>query len=85
MRKEIKKLIAATMSMALVLGVGNMVNSSAAEKKIAYRAFSFKVESGYAATKNKGDTVKRTTNDVSNAWGVNFKTSDEPTKDNKKT
>ena len=84
MRKEIKKLIAATMSMALVLGVGNMVNSSAAEKKIAYRAFSFKVESGYAATKNKGDTVKRTTNDVSNAWGVNFKTSDEPTKDNKK-
>lgn len=40
-RKEIKKLIAATMSMALVLGVGNMVNSSAAEKKIAYRAFSF--------------------------------------------
>lgn len=69
MRREIKKLIAATMSMALVLGVGNMVNSSAAEKKIAYRAFSFKVESGYAATKNKGYTVKRTTNDVSNAWG----------------
>ena len=33
MRREIKKLIAATMSMALVLGVGNMVNSSAAEKK----------------------------------------------------
>ena len=44
MRKEIKELIAATMSMALVLGVGNTVNIKAGtESKIKAESFCFEI------------------------------------------
>lgn len=70
MRKEIKKLIAATMSMALVLGVGNTVNIKAGtESKIKAESFCFEIKSHCAASRNPG-SIKRTSHKTDNAWSV---------------
>ena len=77
MRKEIKKLIAATMSMALVLGVGNTVNIKAGtESKIKAESFCFEIKSHCAASRNPG-SIKRTSHKTDNAWSVDFRKSNE--------
>ncbi len=82
MRKEIKKLIAATMSMALVLGVGNTVNIKAgtnAEDPVAARAFCISVKEKCEASIAEKSSTKRTSKKTDNAWSVKFISSTEST------
>ncbi len=87
MRREVKKLMTAALSMAIIVAAGNTINSGASQKKekIPEMAFSFELKDNYYGTKNKGNTVQRKTSDLNNAWGVHFKTSNEETKNNAAT
>ncbi|CCZ40297.1 putative uncharacterized protein [Clostridium sp. CAG:122] len=74
-RKEIKKIMAATLGLSIIFGAGNAINSSAASA-LSKRAFSFyvKPERGKSHTQN---SMYRTASSSDNAWMVNFKASDE--------
>ena len=87
MRREVKKLMTAALSMAIIVAAGNTINRGASQKKekIPEMAFSFKLKDNYYGTKNEGNTVQRKTSDLNNAWGVHFKTSNEETKNNAAT
>lgn len=81
MRKEIKKLIAATMSLAMLVGAGNVTTSSARGKSLGQSLFSFDIRHNYQNS-SSGNTRKRETKDMENAWGVQLNTSKEA-KDNR--
>ena len=74
MRKEIKKLIAATMSLAMLVGAGNVTTSSARGKSLGQSLFSFDIRHNYQNS-SSGNTRKRETKDMENAWGVQLNTS----------
>lgn len=76
MRKEIKKIVAATLSLALLIGVGNTINSSAATGGAKKRSFSFAVNGDCKPT-NSEDYYYRSTDNVRNAWGVQLDYSNE--------
>ena len=81
MRKEIKKIVAATLSLALLVGVGSVENSSAHGEALSNSLFSFDIRHNYLKSHDDNDR-KRDTTDTENAWGVQLNTSKE-TKKNK--
>lgn len=83
MRKEVKKIMAATLSLAMLMGVGNTVDSSAANA-LNKKAFSFNVESNHGRNHTK-ESMKRTAKATDNAWMVDFRASNETSSGNTAT
>lgn len=81
MRREIKKLIAATMSMAMLIGAGNTVMSSASGAGAPRKSFSFKIKADYKPSISVDNYLEnyvyRSTADSNNAWMVDFRNSNE--------
>lgn len=76
MRKEVKKLMAATLGLSIVIGAGNVIDSSAASGGAKNIGFSFLVKEECQPT-NSESYYKRTAKDPRNAWGVQLDHSTE--------
>lgn len=77
MRKEVKKLMVAMLGLSIVIGAGNVIDSSAASA-LDKQAFSFKVKADHKRNHTK-NSMHRTSNATDNAWMVDFRSSDETT------
>lgn len=84
MRKEVKKIMAATLSLAMLIGAGNTVCSASNDKAVPVRGFNFKLND-MSVPKNSGDRIKRTTDKTNEAWAIRFDKSNEETTDDRKT
>ncbi len=78
MRSEVKKLMVATLSMAMLIGAGNTINSKANsdEDEMPAIAYNFEVKANCAASKNPGNIYRRS-HKTDNAWSVCMDSSNE--------